>query len=151
MYLDDLRNYGVEALCNNNDILAPIADGQFHEDRDKVKINKYFYFHCKLTVRNPKTIATHVRIYVHGLCDRNMGFLPASNRHYGITPRGVHVLPVCSWQPFYSMFTNRRKVEFTRSCPLFLASFGKLRLSDQVQFIHRLAWNTKANYMDFLP
>ena len=24
------------------------ADGQFHEDRDKVKINKYFYFHCKL-------------------------------------------------------------------------------------------------------
>ena len=22
--------------------------GQFHEDRDKVKINKLFYFHCKL-------------------------------------------------------------------------------------------------------
>ncbi len=33
------------------------------------------------------------------------------------------------------MFTNGRKVEFNRSCPLFLASFGKLRLSDQVQFI----------------
>ena len=31
-----------------------------------------------------------------------------------------------------------RKVEFVRSCPLFLASFGKLRLSDQVQFI---AWH----------
>ena len=26
-------------------------------------------------------------------------------------------------------------MEFNRSCPLFLASFGKLRLSDQVQFI----------------
>ena len=26
-------------------------------------------------------------------------------------------------------------MEFTRSCPLFLASFGKLRLTDQVQFI----------------
>ena len=36
------------------------------------------------------------------------------------------------------MFTNGRKVEFNRSCPLFLASFGKLRLSDQVQFI---AWH----------
>ena len=33
------------------------------------------------------------------------------------------------------MFTNGRKVEFNRSCPLFLASSGKLRLSDQVQFI----------------
>ena len=33
------------------------------------------------------------------------------------------------------MFTNGRKVEFNRSCLLFLASFGKLRLSDQVQFI----------------
>ncbi len=31
-----------------------------------------------------------------------------------------------------------RKVKFTRSCPLFLASFGKLRLSDQVKFI---AWH----------
>ena len=77
-------------------------------------------------------------IYVHGLCDRNMGLLPASKRHYGITPRGVHVISVCSWQPFYSMFTNGRKVEFNRSCPLFLACFGKLQLSDQVQFI---AWH----------
>ena len=81
-------------------------------------------------------------IYVHGLCDRNMGLLPASKRHFTvsrpITPRGVHVISVCCWQPFYSMFTNGRKVEFNRSCPLFLASFGKLRLSDQVQFI---AWH----------
>ena len=48
------------------------------------------------------------------------------------------MISVCSWQPFYSMNTNGRKVEFNQSCPLFLASFGKLRLSDQVQFI---AWH----------
>ena len=36
-------------------------------------------------------------IYVHGLCDRNMGLLPASNRHFTVSPRGVHVLSVCSW------------------------------------------------------
>ena len=24
------------------------AGGQFHDERDKVKINKYVYFHCKL-------------------------------------------------------------------------------------------------------
>ena len=28
--------------------LPQFASGQFHEDRDKVKINKYFYSHCKL-------------------------------------------------------------------------------------------------------
>ena len=53
------------------------------------------------------------------------------------------MISVCCWQPFYSMFTNRRKVEFNRSCPLFLASFGKLRLSDQVQFI---AWQVGMEY-----
>ena len=74
-------------------------------------------------------------IYVQGLCDQNMWLLPASNRHFTVSPP---VISVYSWQPFYSMFTNARKVEFNRSCPLFLASFGKLRLSDQVQFI---AWH----------
>ena len=34
-------------------------------------------------------------------------------------------------------------MEFNRSCPLFLASFGKLRLSDQVQFI---AWQVGMEY-----
>ena len=24
------------------------VNGQFHDERDKVKINKYVYFHCKL-------------------------------------------------------------------------------------------------------
>ena len=41
------------------------------------------------------------------------------------------------------------KVEFTRVRRCFLRVLGKLRLSDQV--IDRLAWNTTANYMDFLP
>ena len=28
-------------------------------------------------------------IYVHGLCDRNMGLLPASNRHFTVSPHEV--------------------------------------------------------------
>ena len=28
-------------------------------------------------------------IYVHGLCDRNMGLLPASNRHFMVSPHEV--------------------------------------------------------------
>ena len=27
-------------------------------------------------------------IYVHGLCDRNMGLLPASKRHFTVSPTG---------------------------------------------------------------
>ena len=29
-------------------VVMTYVTGQFHEDTDKVKINKYFYFHCKL-------------------------------------------------------------------------------------------------------
>ena len=46
---------------------------------------------CAIYVRNPKTVATPVRIYiyVHGLCDRNMGLLPASNRHFTVSAHEV--------------------------------------------------------------
>ena len=75
-------------------------------------------------------------IYVHGFAIEIWGLY----RHLTDTLRYHHTR--CSrasgLQPFYSMFTNGRKVEFTQNCPLFLASFGKLRLSDQVQFI---AWH----------
>ena len=75
-------------------------------------------------------------IYVHGLRDRNMGLYrrltdtlryhpTRCSRDFGLLLAAI-------------LFTNGRKVEFSRSCPLFLASFGKLRLSDQVQII---AWH----------
>ena len=34
-----------------------------------------------------------------------MGLLPVSNRHYGISIQGVHVLPV-GWHPLVNMFTK---------------------------------------------
>ena len=42
-------------------------------------------------IRNPKTVVTPVRIYiyVHGLCDRNMGLSLASHRHFTVAPREV--------------------------------------------------------------
>ena len=101
------------------------------------------YFRTYIYVRNPKTVATPVRIYTYtDFAIEIWGFTGVYKTLYGITPRGVHVISVCCWQPFYSMFTNGRKVEFSRSCPLFLASFGKLRLSDQVQIIawHGIQW-----------
>ena len=88
-------------------------------------------FRTYIYVRNSQTVATPVRT------DFAIEIWGFNRRLTTPSTRGVHVLPLCSWQPFYSKLTNGRKVEFTRSCPLFLASFGKLRLSDQVQFI---AW-----------
>ena len=74
-------------------------------------------------------------IYVHRICDQNMGLLLASNRHFTVSP---HEVFTCFRSAAGSHFTACLPTEekwFTRSCPLFLASFGKLRLSDQVQFI----------------
>ena len=79
----------------------------------------------------------YVYIYVHGICDRNMGLLPASNRHFTVSTHEVFTCFRSAASISRHVYQVGRKVEFTRSCPLFLASFGKLRLSDQVQFI---AW-----------
>ena len=65
-----------------------------------------------------------------------MGLLLASKRHFTVS---AHELLASITQHVYQV---GRKVKFTRSCPLFLASFGKLRLSDQVQFTawHEIQW-----------
>ena len=72
-----------------------------------------------------------------------MGLLPASNRHFTVSPQwhtrclhdsGLQLAAIlqCSCLP------TEEKWSLLGSGPLFLASFGKLRLSDQVQFI---AWH----------
>ena len=90
----------------------------------------YVYF---ISTKSQNRCDSCTYIYVHGLYDRNMGILPASNRlrYHPTCFRSVASIS----QHVYQV---GRKVDFTRSCPLFLASFGKLRLSDQVQFI---AWH----------
>ena len=77
-------------------------------------------------------------IYEQGLCDRNMGLLPASNRNFTVSAHEVFTCFRSVASISQHVYQVGRKVEFTRSCPLFVASFGKIRLSDQVQFI---AWH----------
>ena len=84
------------------------------------------YFRTSTYVRNPKTVATPVRIYTytdfaieiwgfyqcltdtlryhHTRCSRASGLLASISQH---------------------VYQVGRKVDFTQSCPLFLASFGK--------------------------
>ena len=65
----------------------------------------------------------------------------ASNRHFTVSPHRPHEVFTCFRSAAGSHFTaclpTEEKWSLLGSCPLFLASFGKLRLSDQVQFI---AW-----------
>ena len=77
-------------------------------------------------------------IYVHRLFDRNMGLYRRLNDTLRYHPTRCSRDFGLQLAAILQMFTNGRKVEFTWSCPLSLASFGKLRLSDQVQFI---AWH----------
>ena len=90
-------------------------------------------------VRNLKTVATPVRIYTYtDLSIEIWGFY----RRLKDTLRYLqHELFTC-FRSVASIsqhvYQVGRKVEFSRSCPLFWASFGKLRLSNQVQFI---AWH----------
>ena len=89
----------------------------------------------KWYVRNPKTVAIPVRIYTYtDFAMEIWGFsrhlIDTLRYHHTRYSRASGLLASIS-QHVYQI---GRKVEFTRSCPLFFASFGKLRLSDQVQF-----------------
>ena len=113
--------------------------GYFLNASFKVAALTLSYFRTYIYVRSPKTIATTVRIYTYtDFAIEIWGFY----RRLNDTLRYHHTR--CSRDSGLQLaailkhVTNGRKVEFTRSCPLFLASLGKLRLSDQVQFI---AWH----------
>ena len=127
----------------------------------------FFCFHCncnaqqhiyrlhQLTlsyvyVQNPKTVATPVRIYTYAdFAIEIRGFY----RHLTETLR--YHLARCSRASGLLASISRhvyqvgRKVEFTRSCPLFLANWKTTIVGPSS--IHRLAWNTTADYMGFLP
>ena len=95
------------------------------------------YFRTYIYVQNPKTVATPVRIYTYRLAIEIWAFYWRLTDLYSITSRGVHVLPVCCCHYIRCLLVGG-KVQFNRSCLLFFVSFGKLRMSDQVQFI---AWH----------
>ena len=95
------------------------------------KINPLQLQYVILRTKSQNHCDSFTYIYVHGLCDRNMGLLPASNRHFMVSPHEVFTCFRSVASITQHVYQFRRKVEF-------LASFGKLRLSDEVQFI---AWH----------
>ena len=138
MYPGGHKNGRLSQLTNHSrGLISRGGAGRQNLQKSSLTLS-YFRTYIYIRTKSKNRCDSCTYIYVHGLYDRNMGFLPASNRHFTVSP---HELFTC-FQSVASIsrhvYQVGRKVQFTRSCPLFLASFGKLRLSDHVQFI---AWH----------
>ena len=80
-------------------------------------------FRTDKSVRKRRPAVTFVHISVHGLCDRNMGPLPASNRHFTVSLHEVFTCYRSVASISQHVYQIGRKVKFTRSFPLFLVHF----------------------------
>ena len=108
-------------------------------------------FRTDKSVRKRRPAVNFVRIYPYmdfGIDIWGFDRRPTNTLCYHT--RGVHVLPVSSWQPFCSMFTKREESAVYSKLSAVFGEFWKIVIVGPTS-IHRLAWNTTANYMDFLP
>ena len=110
----------------------------------------YYRTRTRTKSQNRCDSCTYIQVYVHGLCDRNMGLLPASNRHFTVSPHEVFTCFRSAWHPLHQMFTNRKKSGVYSKLSAVFGEFRKITIVGPSS-IHRLAWNTTAKYMDFLP
>ena len=107
-------------------------------------------FHTYIYLQNPKTVATPVRIYTytdfaieiwgfnrrltdtlwyhHTRCSHASGLLAAITQH---------------------VYQTKKSGVYSKLSAVF-REFWKITIVEPSS-IHRLAWNTTANYMDFLP
>ena len=89
-------------------------------------------------------------IYVHGLCDRNMGLLTDTLRYHHTVhtrcSRASGLQPAAILQHIY----QRKKSGVYSELSAVFGKFWKITIVGPSS-IHRLVWNTTAHYMDFLP
>ena len=108
------------------------------------------YFCTYIYVRSPKPRCDSCTyIYVHGLCDRNMGLLPASKRHFTVSPHEVFTCGLQLAAILKHVYQRKKSWVYSELSAVF-GEFCKITIVGPSS-IHRLAWNTTANYMDFLP
>ena len=67
-----------------------VKKGENHQKRHLVDVNPFVlsYVYIRTKSQTPLRLL-YVYIYVHGLCDRNMGLLPASKRDFTVSPHEV--------------------------------------------------------------
>ena len=106
------------------------------------------YFRTYIYVRSPKTVATPVRIYTYtDFAIEMWGFyrrLTDTLRYHPTSCSRASGL----WHPLVSI-PSRKKSEVYSELSAVFGKFWKITIVGPSS-IHRLAWNTTANYMDFL-
>ena len=95
--------------------------------RDSFSVLLRTQYYSMLTLSDFRTY-----IYVPGLCDRNRGLQPGSNRHFTVSPHEVFTYFRSAGSHYTACLPNRKKSGVYSKL---FAVFGKLQLSDQVQFI----------------
>ena len=118
--------------------------------KDRYDINHFVLSYVYIRTKSQNRCDSCTYIYVHGLYDRNVGLLLPSNRHFTLSLHEVFTCFRSVASISQHVYQVGRKVEFTRSLSAVFGEFWKITIGGPSS-IHRLAWNTTANYMDFLP
>ena len=113
-------------------------------------INPFRLSYVYIRTKFPNRCDSCTYIYVHGLCDRNMGLLTDTLRYHHTVhtrysrPSGLQ--PAAILQHVY----QRKKSGVYSELSAVFGKFWKITIVGPSS-IHRLVWNTTAHYMDFLP
>ena len=111
------------------------------------EINSYICFnplrlqYVLLRTKSQNRCDSCTYIYVHRLCDRNMGLLPASNRHFTVSPHEVFTCFGLQMAAILQHVYQRKKSGVYSELSAVFGEFWKITI-DGPSSIHRFAWNT---------
>ena len=106
----------------------------------------YVYIHTKF----PNRCDSCTYIYVHGLCDRNMGLLTDTLRyHHTLHTRCSRASGLQLAAILQHVYQRKKSGVYSELSAVF-GKFWKITIVGPSS-IHRLVLNTTAHYMDFLP
>ena len=109
------------------------------------------YFRTYIYVRNPKTVATPVRIYTYtDVTIEIWGFyrgLTDTLRYHPTSCSRASALQLAAI--LQHVYQRKKSGDYSELSTVF-GKFWKITIVGPSS-IHRLAWNTMVNYMDFLP
>ena len=113
-------------------------------------INPFRLSYVYIRTKFPNRCDSCTYIYVHGLCDRNMGLLTDTLRyHHTVHTRCSRASGLQLAAILQHVYQRKKSGVYSELSSVF-GKFWKLTIVGPSS-IHRLVWNTTAHYMDFLP
>ena len=113
-------------------------------------VNPFRLSYVYIRTKFPNRCDSCTYIYVHGLCDRNMGILTDTLRyHHTVHTRCSHASGLQLAAILQHVYQRKKSGVYSELSAVF-SKFWKITIVGPSS-IHRLVWNTTAHYMDFLP